>query len=247
MSRTIAALVVVGITLFASISSTTTTTAAPQRKATVLLIGDSVTANIRFTREAQNILNRSRFSFTSETWICQALLRTSCNSQRTPSALNQVKKYRNSDVDIIVIGTGYNDSNDYDVRTAVRAISAEAQLQGAHLMWLTYHDGGFMQGRASKFNRVLRAEAKTNGMTLLNWAATAKGRTKWYTKDRVHMNRTGGIELAKFIRSGLTRHAASTTTTTTSTTTTTIAIDTSTSTSIVEQTTTTISSAIPAG
>lgn len=214
-ARLFAALVVITITGAFSVSSSGAT---PIERPTVLLVGDSVTANIRLTGDAQKVLYKSKYNFISETYVCQVLLRKSCNSERTASALNQVKKHRASNVDIIVMNTGYNDSYATDVRKAVRAISEEAQLMGAHLVWLTYHDGGYMKGRASKFNRVLRQEAKTNGMTILNWAAHAKGRTKWYTRDRVHMNRTGGVALATFIRNGITSYIKSTTTTTTTTT-----------------------------
>jgi hypothetical protein len=116
----------------------------------------------------------------------------------------------------------------------------------AHLICLTYLDGVYMIGRASKFNRVLRQEAKINGMTILNWAAHAKGRTKWYTRDRVHMNRSGGVALATFIRNGIKSHISSTTTTTTSTTTTTVPETTTTvPTPPVEVATTTVPAAPP--
>lgn len=213
-ARLLAAIVVITITGAFSVPSSGAT---PIERPTVLLVGDSVTANIRLTGDAQKVLYKSKYNFISETYVCQVLLRKSCNSERTASALNQVKKHRASNVDIIVMNTGYNDSYATDVRKAVRAISEEAQLMGAHLVWLTYHDGGYMKGRASKFNRVLRQEAKTNGMTILNWAAHAKSRTKWYTRDRVHMNRTGGVALATFIRNGITSYIKSTTTTTTTT------------------------------
>jgi hypothetical protein len=241
-ARLCAAIFVVSV---AGVFSVSSTSATPVARPTVLLVGDSVTANIRLTGDAQKVLNRSKFRFISETYVCQVLLRKSCNSERTASALNQVKKHRSSKVDIIVMNTGYNDSYATDVRKAVKSISAEARLMGAHLIWLTYHDGGYMKGRASKFNRVLRQEAKTNGMTVLNWAAHAKGRTKWYTRDRVHMNRTGGVALATFIRNGITSYITSTTTTTTTTTepeTTTTVPD-----APVDDTPTDVESPVPAG
>jgi hypothetical protein len=253
-ARLCAALFVVSI---AGVFSVSSTSATPVSRPTVLLVGDSVTANIRLTGDAQKVLNRSKFRFISETYVCQVLLRKSCNSQRTASALNQVKKHRTSNVNFIVVNTGYNDSYATDVRKAVKSISAEAQLMGAHLIWLTYHDGGYMKGRASKFNRVLRQEAKINGMTILNWAAHAKGRTKWYTRDRVHMNRTGGVALATFIRNGITSYIRSTTTTTTTTTvpeTTTTVPETTTTTvpatpaeDTTTNTTTTVETPVPAG
>jgi hypothetical protein len=252
-ARLCAALFVVSVAGVISVSSTSAT---PIARPTVLLVGDSVTANIRLTGDAQKVLNRSKFRFISETYVCQVLLRKSCNSERTASALNQVKKHRASNVNFIVVNTGYNDSYAKDVRKAVKSISAEAQLMGAHLIWLTYHDGGYMKGRASKFNRVLREEAKINGMTVLNWAAHAKGRTKWYTRDRVHMNRTGGVALATFIRNGITSYIASTTTTTTTTTTvpetTTTTVPETTTTTVPatpteETTTTTVETPVPAG
>lgn len=249
-ARLCAALFVVSIAGVFSVSSTSAITVA---QPTVLLVGDSVTANIRLTGAAQKVLNRSKFRFISETYVCQVLLRKSCNSQRTASALNQVKKHRASKINFIVVNTGYNDSYAKDVRKAVKSIAAEAQLMGAHLIWLTYHDGGYMKGRASKFNRVLRQEAKINGMTILNWAAHAKGRTKWYTRDRVHMNRTGGVALATFIRNGITSYIKSTTTTTTTTvpeTTTTVPETTTTTvpaTPVEDTTTTTVETPVPAG
>ena len=218
LPRTARLLVAISIVSMTGAISVSSSGATPIERPTVLLVGDSVTANIRLTGDAQKVLNKSKYNFISETHICQVLLRKSCNSERTASALNQVKKHRASDADIIVMNTGYNDSYATDVRKAVKAISKEAKLMGAHLVWLTYHDGGYMKGRASKFNRVLRQEAKINGMTILNWAAHAKGRTKWYTRDRVHMNRSGGVALATFIRNGIKSYIASTTTTTTTTT-----------------------------
>jgi hypothetical protein len=76
------------------------------------------------------------------------------------------------------------------------------------------------------FNDVVRKEQKKLQMELLDWNKISRRNKHWFSGDSVHMNRFGGLQLARHIKKALDAHygygSSSTTSTTTTTTTTTM-------------------------
>ncbi|MEY4015627.1 MAG: hypothetical protein RIS46_623, partial [Actinomycetota bacterium] len=60
-------------------------------------------------------------------------------------------------------------------------------------------------------------------MEILDWEKIARKNSHWFSPDSVHMNRFGGLQLARNIKKALDVHYGRGTSATTSTTTTTLA------------------------
>jgi hypothetical protein len=201
---------------------------ADAQRVNVLIVGDSVASVLRWAPESMRPLWGGAYNTTLEVWGCQKLLDPGCIDSAQKSALDQIMKYRTRDIDIVVMATGYNDTGSEYVRRAIRKINAEVRSQGASLMWLTYRENGNVKIKNRAFNKVLRREAKSLQITLLDWEFIARKNKHWFSGDRVHMNRFGGLQLARNIKKaldlkmGYTRATTTTSTTTTTPTTTTV-------------------------
>ena len=158
---------------------------------------------LRWAPESMKPLWGTTYNATLEVWGCQKLLDPGCIDSAKMSALDQIVKHRKDDIDIVVIATGYNDTGAEYVRKAMRKISAEVKSQGAALMWLTYRENGNVKVKNRAFNKVVWSEAKKLRITVLDWEFIARKNKHWFTGDRVHMNKFGGLQLARNIKKAL--------------------------------------------
>jgi hypothetical protein len=198
-----------------------TSVAVPQANAqriNVLIVGDSVASVLRWAPESMKPLWGGTYNVTLEVWGCQKLLDPGCVDSARKSALDQIVKHRDKDLDIVVIATGYNDTGPEYLRGAIRKIDAEVKSQGASLMWLTYRENGNVKIKSRTFNKVLLEEAKRLRITLLDWEFIARKNKHWFSGDRVHMNKFGGLQLARHIKKALDLKMGYTKATTTTTT-----------------------------
>ena len=216
--------------ILAALCCAVTSIAVPRASAeriNVLIVGDSVASVLRWAPETMKPLWGSTYNTTLEVWGCQKLLDAGCVDSARKSALDQIVEHRSDNIDIVVIATGYNDTGAEYVRRAIRTINAEVKSQGASLMWLTYRENGNVKIKNRTFNKVLLEEAKRLRITLLDWEFIARKNKHWFSGDRVHMNKFGGLQLARQIKKALDLKMgftqATTTTTTTATTTTVVA------------------------
>jgi hypothetical protein len=203
-----------------------TSVAVPQvsaQRINVLIVGDSVASVLRWAPESMKPLWGGTYNVTLEVWGCQKLLDPGCVDSARKSALDQIVKHRSDGIDIVVIATGYNDTGGEYVRRAIRKIDAEVKSQGATLMWLTYRENGNVKVKNRTFNKVLREEAKRLRITLLDWEFIARKNKHWFSGDRVHMNKFGGLQLARQIKKALDLKMGYIKATTTTTTTTVVA------------------------
>ena len=206
-----------------------TTVAVPRANAqriNVLIVGDSVASVLRWAPESMKPLWGGTYNVTLEVWGCQKLLAPGCVDSAQMSALDHIVKRRSRNLDIVVIATGYNDTGDDYLRGAIRKINAEVRSQSASLMWLTYRENGHVKIKNRSFNKVLKAEAKRLRITLLDWELIARKNKHWFSGDRVHMNKFGGLQLARQIKKALDLNGGYTKATTTTTTTTTTLVTT---------------------
>jgi hypothetical protein len=200
-------------------ATTLVTPPAHAERINVLIVGDSVASVLRWAPESMKPLWGTTYNATLEVWGCQKLIDKGCIDSAKLSALDQIVKHRKDDIDIVVIATGYNDTGAEYVRKAIRKINAEVKSQGATLMWLTYRENGNVKIKNRAFNAVVKAESKKLRFTLLDWELIARKNKHWFTGDRVHMNRYGGLQLARHIKMALdTKYGFAQATTTTTTT-----------------------------
>ena len=189
----------------------------------MLIVGDSVASVLRWAPESMKPLWHSTYNVTLETWGCQKLLGPGCIESAKLSAYDQIVKHRPDGIDIVVVATGYNDTGAEFVRNAMHKINAEVKSQGASLIWLTYRENGNVRIKNRAFNDVVKTEGAKLHITLMDWERIARRNKHWFTGDRVHMNKYGGLQLAKNIKIALDikmGFAKESTTTTTPTTTT---------------------------
>ena len=176
---------------------------ASAERINVLIVGDSVASVLRWAPESMKPLWGGAYNTKLEVWGCQKLLDPGCVDSARKSALDQIVKHRPSNIDIVVIATGYNDTGAEYLRGAIRKINAEVKSQGASLIWLTYRENGNVKVKNRAFNKVLLEEAKRLRITLLDWEFIARKNKHWYSGDRVHMNKFGGLQLARHIKKAL--------------------------------------------
>ncbi len=181
--------------------------AQAERKTTnVLIVGDSVASVLRWAPESMKPLWHSEYNVTLETWGCQKLVDPGCIGLAKLSALQQIQRHRNDNFDMVIVATGYNDTGAEYLRRSIRKISKEVSSQGADLMWLTYRENGNVRIKNRTFNNVVREEQIEQKMTVLDWELIARKNKHWFSGDAVHMNRFGGLQLARQIKKGLDIH-----------------------------------------
>lgn len=199
-----------------------TTAHAIRKTSNVVIVGDSVANVLRWAPESMKPLWNSQYNAILETWGCQQIIDKGCSPTSQLSALQRIINHRRDNIDVYVVATGYNDTGNEYLGGAIRKIAREVKSQGATLIWVTYREGGNVEIKNRMFNDVVRKEQKKLEMELLDWEKIARKNKHWFSGDSVHMNRFGGLQLARHIKKALDAHygRAALSTTTTSTTTT---------------------------
>lgn len=177
--------------------------AAPARQS-VLILGDSVLAVTRWWPASLQPLWKHGYDVINEAWGCQALLGPGCPGSGGLSAVQRLGIHRSDPIDVIVVGTGYNDSNEESVRVAMKLIVREARRHNARVLWLTYHSRANVRQKSTRFNTVLRAESTHHSLvTVADWDERARNHESWFRNGGVHMNAIGGVQLGRFLASSL--------------------------------------------
>ena len=210
---------------------------ATRKTSNVVIVGDSVANVLRWAPESMKPLLSSQYNAVLETWGCQQLIDKGCSPTSQLSALQRIISHRRDNIDVYVVATGYNDTGNAYLGAAIRKIAREVKSQGATLIWLTYREGGNVEIKNRMFNDVVRNEQKKLQMDLLDWEKISRKNKHWFSGDSVHMNRFGGLQLARQIKKALDAHygrgASSTTSTTTTAPTTSTTTDPTTTTTVV--------------
>ena len=212
-----AVLISLGAVLYAP-----TTAHATRKTSNVVIVGDSVANVLRWAPESMKPLWSSQYNATLETWGCQQLVDKGCSQSSDLSSLQRIVSHRRDNIDVYVVATGYNDTGPAYLARAIDAINKEVKKQGASLIWLTYQENANVKLKSRSFNAVLRTKQDKNDMEILDWNKISRNNKHWFSGDSVHMNRFGGLQLARHIKKALDAHygyGASTTTSTTTTTT----------------------------
>jgi len=209
------------LSLVAALSSPTTAHAT-RKTSNVVIVGDSVANVLRWAPGSMKPLWSSQYNALLETWGCQQLIDKGCSQSSDLSSLQRIINHRRDNIDVYIVATGYNDTGPAYLAKAIDAINKEVKKQGASLIWLTYQENANVKIKSRSFNAVLRTKQNKNDMEILDWNKISHKNKHWFSGDSVHMNRFGGLQLARHIKKALDAHygrgASSTTSTTTTTT-----------------------------
>ena len=179
---------------------------AARKTTNVLIVGDSVASVLRWAPASMKPLWSSEYNVTLEVWGCQKLVDPGCIGLAKLSALEQIQRHRDGNFDMVIVATGYNDTGAEYLRRSIRKIAKEVSSQGAELMWLTYRENGNVRIKNRAFNDVVREEQEPQKMSILDWELIARKNKHWFSGDAVHMNRFGGLQLARQIKKRLDVH-----------------------------------------
>ena len=195
---------------------------ATRKTSNVVIVGDSVANVLRWAPESMKPLWSSQYNAILETWGCQQIIDQGCSASSQLSALDRIVSHRRDNIDVYVVATGYNDTGNAYLSAAIRKVAREVKSQGATLIWLTYRENGNVKIKNRMFNDIVRKEQKKLKLELLDWNKISRKNKHWFSGDSVHMNRFGGLQLARHIKKALDAHygygASSTTSTTTTST-----------------------------
>jgi len=213
----------IGVIVLSLITAVSSSTAAHaiRKTSNVVIVGDSVANVLRWAPESMKPLWASQYNAILETWGCQQIIDKGCSPTSQLSALQRIISHRRDNIEVYVVATGYNDTGNAYLGAAIRKVVREVKAQGAALIWLTYREDGNVQIKNRMFNDVVRKEQQKSHMELLDWEKISRENKHWFSGDSVHMNRFGGLQLARHIKKALDAHygrgASSSTSTTTTT------------------------------
>ena len=199
-----------------------------QRKPEALILGDSVMSILGVGDEALAALNK-KHPVIFGARPCQLLLKPGCIPETKESALEVFRKSKGKFSDVVIVSTGYNEYSDEFLAQALVEFKKEAKRQKVSLVWLTYRENGNVKDKSKRFNSILRKAAKKDQtLFLYDWNEHSLGKNGWYSGDKIHMSRRGGMYMALYLSRTIReviaiRDALKVPPTTTTTTTTTIA------------------------
>jgi hypothetical protein len=179
---------------------------AAAKRTVVTVVSDSVAASISYVPVAQKDLEHG-LTVRLDLRVCRRLIEPSCSYQGSapPTALSAVQSYGSRLGQVLVIDVGYNDSSSGYAR-GIDTIMRTALKQGARsVIWVMLREAG---SYASDY-RSINAEIKTAArrwpeLVPADWNAYSAGKP-WFSTDGLHLNPSGAIALASFLRTFLTR------------------------------------------
>jgi len=179
---------------------------AVRKTSNVVIVGDSVANVLRWAPESMKPLWSSEYNAILDTWGCQQLINKGCSPTSQLSALQRIISHRHDNIEVYVVETGYNDTGNSYLSSAIKKIAQEVKSQGAALIWLTYREDGNVQIKNRMFNTVVRNQQTKLQIEILDWEKIARKNDHWFSPDLVHMNRFGGLQLARHIKMALDLH-----------------------------------------
>ena len=164
-------------------------------------VGDSVADAISYVPKARGELGHG-LSVRLDLKVCRRLVQPSCSFQGTapPTALQAVKSYGRSLGRVLIVKVGYNEgSRGYGA--GVDRVMRAARADGARgVVWVTLRESGPNAGLYHQTNIAIRNAAKRwRKLLVADWNADSVGKP-WFRSDGLHLNDTGAVRLAAFLR-----------------------------------------------
>jgi peptidoglycan hydrolase-like protein with peptidoglycan-binding domain len=191
----------------------------------VTVLGDSTSAAMRWYDEARNEtaiydIMGTAYDLQWSIESCRRLAAASCVGRTDPgtggkwtpiSVLPEMRGALKGRLgDAVVVMAGYDDYP--SIAGAIDAIVAEAESQGvSRVFWLTYRTtGAYRYGTYYAQHNAALAAARVRhpNLVLLDWNGythrqTAATQDVWFEADNIHMTRSGGVALARFVKSSV--------------------------------------------
>lgn len=188
---------------------TATTEAAPDLVAPrqVLVVSDSVGAEMRWTADARTALRGAEF--TTDLQSCRRLAVQSCRGREgfVPSnAVTAIRRQPAGAHDTLVMATGYNDTGS-DFETAFERVNEAARQHGfTTIVWVTMSEDigpgvpSWFRDAYGRMNRTIRAGADAApDLEVMDWQAFTAGRSGWVLSDGLHLTSVGAYGMADMI------------------------------------------------
>ena len=179
---------------------------------TIGLIGDSTLSGVRW---ADRYGDLERFNFLFDAESCRRTIEESCWSReqyRPPTAVEALQAHEGQWGEVLVVMTGYNDSNT-GFADGVEAIVSEARRQGiGSVVWLSLRTKGvdyeepLHLANGSTYrdaNRSLYtlADEFDGYLQIADWASHSAERPEWFESDGAHLVAGGVDAVTEFIAS----------------------------------------------
>lgn len=172
--------------------------AAP--KPTLTVLGDSVQASFFFVPQAKRYLERD-FRVQADAEVCRRLMSPGCFGGSPESVLDVARALGPKLGDVVVINSGYNDDiTGYRPERVLRVLEANGVDA---VVWVTLRR---VQSRYLPINRRILRTVRDSPerhprmpVRLADWNTFSKGRP-WFASDRIHLNPTGAMALARLLR-----------------------------------------------
>lgn len=174
---------------------------------TVLLVGDSSLAGVRWYRQSTAALQGFVAILDAES--CRRMSTPSCVGREDrvpPNAVEAILAQRRW-LDTVVVQVGYNDWFD-DFPAMLADVTQAARARGARrVLWLTYRDTGAASSPTARRayaenNRALRAVAASGvhpDLVVADWNAYTASAAGWFVSDGVHFTLEGAYGAADYI------------------------------------------------
>ncbi len=193
--------------------------------AKVTVLGDSTSAAMRWYDEARNEtaiydIMGTGYDLQWSVESCRRLSAASCVGRTDPgtggkwvpiSVLPEMRGNLKGRLgDAVVIMAGYDDYP--SITPSIDAIMNEAESQGvARVFWLTYRTtSGYKYGSYYlQHNAALQAaRVRHPNLVVLDWNTythrqSAATQDAWFEADNIHMTRSGGVALAKYVKAAV--------------------------------------------
>lgn len=194
MRRVVPFLLLVLAALLAASTASPSAGARPR----VTLIGDSIAAGLAYTPDARTLLGRG-LDLRLDVEVCRRLVGESCpyEGRRPPNVLDTVAASGRALGRVVVVDVGYNDYPD-EYPAGIDSVMRSLTAAGVRaVVWVTLRE---TYGMYPRINAAIRAAAKRwRQLVVVDWNAYSRDRP-WFTDDGLHLNPSGAVGLARFLR-----------------------------------------------
>ncbi len=166
---------------------------------TVTLIGDSVAASVGFVPGARSLLEDG-LDVRLEAFSCRRLAAPSCGHPPPPTATQTILSDGRSLGQVVVMDVGYNDSASTYGGELDAAMRDMLRNGVRHVLWVTLRER--YSNYRSTNTVILAARRRWPQLTVADWDSYSRGKP-WFAPDGIHLNASGALALARFLRAFL--------------------------------------------
>lgn len=196
-------------TLEASVGTLFPAVSVPVPKPSVLLVGDSTMAGLRWFKDATKSLSGAAFHVDVES--CRSIAGKSCygREQRIPLSAYAAIRAVKTPLDVVVLMAGTHNEPE-TVESELRSIKRLVEKNGAKLVVLTLRkplrgnsaitkSGLVSIDRVNGVIKQLFRHANSQSTYVADWKAFSAGHDNWFRQDGFHLNIRGALALGWYL------------------------------------------------